>query len=397
MKIKLTKTTTIKTIIKKIEDVLEVSDTLFHSAGLSEGILGLSLFYYYLYLYAKNEAYLDKVSYYLEESFSKLSNNDKIGACSELDLIELGKYLCFLNTQKMIDDDVTKKYLQQLDQPVRELLQKKIIEQDLDAIIGITAIGHYFLDALHIIDYQDEIKKLIQTIDDFSIASGNTSYWNFNLRDKHNPTVESGFFHGISGVIFFLAQVFDKGILTTVCSKLINKATDFLLQYQRSSGINLFPYDIKSGETLSYQSLVYGDIGIGYTIYQAGIFLKNKKHIDIGLNILQNAATYKDDDSIYCKDAEIIYGAAGLFALFSSLERRTSYKTFKEASNYWLNKTIQYSQNTSPWAGFETYINGFEEVVQLSFAHGICGIGISLLCHQMGFDHIGYLRFFNYK
>ncbi|KAA1244089.1 lanthionine synthetase LanC family protein [Aquimarina sp. RZ0] len=397
MKTKFTKAISIKKIIKRIEDVLNMSDTLFHSAGLSEGVLGLSLFYYYLYLYTENEEYLDKVSHYLEESFHKFSKNKNKGTCNELDVLELGKYLCYLDTHKIIDSNTAKKCIEQLDEPIKIVLQKKITAKDLDTTVGIIAIGHYFLDGLHRIDYRDEIKKIILTIERLSIVSEDTLYWNFNLRDKDNPTVESGFFHGISGVILFLAHAFNKRILPGICSKVINKAIQYLLQYQKPGGINLFPYDTKSGEMLFSQNLAYGDIGIGYALYQAGILLKNKKHINTGLHVLQNSAKYRDDKKIHCQDAELIYGASGLYALFSTLHVQTLNKTFKKAATYWFEKIIHFNNRDSPWAGFETYINGFDNVIQVSFAHGICGIGITLISHQIDMSHTNYLSFFNYK
>ena len=93
----------------------------------------------------------------------------------------------------------------------------------------------------------------------------------------------------------------------------------------------------------------------------------------------------------------MIYGSSGLFALFDSLVQETGNYIFEKASAYWLEKTLNHGKNDTPWAGYDTYINGFDEDIQLSFSHGICGIGIALIAHEMGLDHRKYLSFFNYK
>ncbi len=384
-------------IIVNIKNVLNNSFSIFDSIGLNEGVLGISLFNYYYYLYTKNDKYLENVSMYLEHTFTYLSTGKDINLLSVLDLIELGKYLCFLNTEKVIDNETATIYLAELDKPIQVFLEQKIFEKDLDAVAGIIAVGHYFLEANKLFNYESEIKKIVHSINDFSIVSNDIIYWNFPFRSKENPTIELGFFHGISGVLFFLALVFEKNILKDICLKLIQKGIRYLQEHQKSDGVNLFPFNIKSKEHLLYQNLVYGDIGIGYTIYRIGSILNNKEYTHVGMSILENAALFKDMKNNYVKDAELIYGSSGLFALYGSLGTEKRNENFKESSLYWLKKTLNHSNKESPWAGYDTYINGFDEAIQLSFSHGICGIAIALMSHKMGLDHRNYLSFFNYK
>jgi hypothetical protein len=384
-------------LISSIEETLETYTDIIKTVGLEEGILGLSLFNYYQYLRTKDQTYLHRVSSYLEKSFSYLSTVGNEGSANLLNLIEVAKYLCFLHRENIIETATIKEYLNTLNPHINLFLQNKIQEKDLDAISGIIAIGHYYLDASHLTNHKTALADIVFIIDTLSISSKNTIYWKFSFRDNKNLTIEPGFFHGIAGVLFFLALVFEKGIEKNTCKRLIEQGIRFLQEHQKDHGINLFPFELQSGEQLFYQSLVYGDLGIGYAIYRIGNILKHQDYVDQGIYILENTSKFRDSENTYIKDAELIYGASGLFALFSDLASETSNSLFKSASHYWLDKISTHSVNDTPWAGYDTYINGFDEDIQLSFSHGICGIGIALISHEMGLDHRKYLTFFNYK
>jgi len=147
---------------------------------------------------------------------------------------------------------------------------------------------------------------------------------------------------------------------------------------------------------LSYQSINYGDLGIGYAIYKAGVVFGHEGHLALGLEVLENASMFRDDTGRHIRDAEMIYGSTGLYAVFSILYEETKRPCFKQAYAYWLGRTLAYDGRRTPWAGFETYYNGFDNAIQVCFNHGISGIGIALINHQLGLGH-DYLRFFNYK
>lgn len=383
-------------LITSIEKALTTYSSVLNTVGVEEGVLGLSLFNYYRYLNTKDETYLNLVSSYLDQSFDYLSNNTG-GSFNFLNLIEVAKYLCFLHRENILDTISTREYLEILHPHIEVFLNQKIKEKDLDAVSGVIAVGHYYLDAYHLTNHNVALAEIVTVIDALSISSKNTIYWKFSFRDNKNLTIEPGFFHGIAGVLFFLALVFEKGIEKVACKKMIEQGIRFLQEHQKDQGVNLFPFELQSKQQLFYQSLVYGDVGIGYAIYSIGNILKHQDYIDHGIYILENASKFRDSENNYIKDAELIYGASGLFALYSDLSSATHNSLFKSASHYWLDKVSAHSDNDTLWAGYDTYINGFDEDIQLSFSHGICGIGIALMSHEMGLDHRKYLTFFNYK
>ena len=366
---------------------------------LSDGFLGISLFYYYLFLYKKDESYLIKSIEILESVFEKLNSECEYNSN---DIIELTKYLYFLYSQKIIDIDDVKNSLEQLDIFLITILNNKLEENDLDSINGLISLGYLFLDLSEIdskyLTYLSEIFKIIDNLKQ-SKNNENEYYWFFNMRDKVKPIIEFGYFHGTSGIINFLNCLCEKKIESEKCKNIISKAILFLEKNKRENGINFYPHIINPSNKYKYQkyqNINYGDIGIGYTIYKSGLILQNNTFIKTGIDTLENAANFRDNKGDYIKDAELIYGSSGLLAFFDKMENEHPSKLFKTARQYWIEKTINYNNNKTKFAGYETYINGFDEDIQISFAHGIAGIGIALINYKLNLNH-EYLKFFNYR
>ena len=384
-------------IIKRINYALEKYSHLLNPVGLEEGIAGLSLFNYYLYLDTKDSLYLDKVATYLDHIFDYLSSGESIKNVNFLDLIELGKLLCFFNREGLVDNNTSKIYLSELTPIYKLFMEDMGKKQDLDSVSGLITIGHFYLESNRLIDHEKELQHIVRLIEKLSMPMGNSLYWKSVFRKERSDTIESGFFHGMAGIVFFLALVYNEGILKNSCLDMINRGICYLTKFQTQSGINLYPIDLKLQNKIAYHNLAYGDLGVAYSLYRSGIFLGCDAFKSYGISLFENASFFRDDDNYYIKDAELIYGASGLFALFEQLYKETLMDCFKNASDYWFEKVLFFCKGNNAWAGYETYINGFEERIQLSFSHGICGIGITLINQKIEKDCLKYLSFFNYK
>lgn len=384
--------------IYNIEKVLRKSRNKFNSIGLKDGILGLSLFYYYYHLYTKKEEYLSETYYYLEKSLTCLGNG-KIQNFSMFDLIELGNYICFLYKKECIEKHDALEIIKEIESPILKLLEDKIDEKNLGALTGALNIGNYLINlkGTFAINNESHLISLIDIIDELSISKNTKSiFWKFPMRNKENPIVELGFVHGMSGIIYFLSRMVENQLEKEKCIKMIKKSASFLLSFKQEVPNTLFPLTDIRGEKNqnNYQSLGYGDVGIGYTFLHLGKYV-DKAYFKIGEEILDNASNFKDDDGIFIKDAELIYGASGLFGFFDKFKKLSA--NYGKAADYWLNRVINFNNHKSNWVGYKTYINGFDETIQLSFQHGLIGIGLALINTQLISESHDYLGFLNYK
>ncbi|WP_367868490.1 lanthionine synthetase LanC family protein [Pedobacter sp. WC2423] len=380
----------LQTRIYEIKTALDKNQHLFLSAGLNDGILGLSLFYLYFYEFSKDERALNQISLYIDQAINYITNSQ----CEPHELIEFSDYLCFLNEKGFIDNKEALKYLKQLNPLIKTLFKTSIKEKDLDSLSGCIAIGHYYLRILHLIDYSDQLIQLINLIEQEAVLSDSGMFWYFKNAETKKTNIELGIYHGVTGVIYFLASAYAKKIAQKTCLSMIHDAIFYLSGQKQKKDNTLFDIDALIHKRIAYQNLAYGDIGIGYVLFKTGKIIGCKQYIEEGIEILEHAALFMDDKKEYIRDAELIYGSSGLLTIFSFFYSYNNSSLFLKAKIYWLSKTLDYNNNNTKWAGYETFINGYDDHIQLSFCHGLCGIGIALMaCQQEDFS---YLRFLSY-
>lgn len=383
--------------ISKTDDIkkcIEENEKKIEYIGLSNGFLGLSYYCYYDFLYTNNETSVQKMIYYIEKSI-KTINEEYSSPFPQIEMIEMGLYLVYLYEQELLDEDI-EGYLLELDEIIETYLLKKLEEGDLDNTVGFLKAGYYFIQRNNT-DKNHLLHKILDRIENLCITDEDLCYWKFTLRNSENPTVELGLGHGVTGVISFLLHLFKKDIQKERCVRLLHSSINFVLSQEDKSDINWFPINAFENKKLGYHNLSYGDIGIGYVLYNAGEILGNKNYREKALLILENAAKFKDEERVHIKDANLIYGASGLCSVFNLLFGLTKNEKMLFAREYWHNKIMEFTDYTNPnWAGFNTYFNGAYEYAQLGFSQGITGIGITLLADEMDMNN-DYLSFLNYN
>jgi len=384
------------TTIKEIEQKLSYHKDSITLLGVSDGLLGYSLFYYYHFLLTHDEISFNKIIYYLEKAIGKLDESYQSHKV-QIEIIEAGLYLLFLNENNLLDIEEVEDILNVFDQTIETFLIKKIAENDLDYTIGALRAGLYFKQRNNF-KSKNLLKSVLDSIEKLSIIRNDNCYWNFPLRNSEKPKIEIGLGHGVCGVIIFLLQLYESGFEKEKCIYFIEKATHFVLNQKRENGISLFKINAFEEDFLDYNNLSYGDIGIGYVLLRVGQTLNKQSIKEEAIKILENASMYRDESELFIRDANIIYGASGLYSIFSLLYELTENEKFLESKKYWLNKTLSFNKkdDKKEWAGFKTYFNGAYEFAQLGFSQGIAGIGIALITKEMGISS-DYLKLLNYN
>lgn len=384
-----------KLIISEIEECIRRKETSLTGIGLNNGILSASMFYYYHYLMTQESESLELVTHYIEKSLSVLTEDYKSLHFND-EIRELGLYLIFLKQQEVLDNEIDS-LLENIDEILEEILIQKTEKGDLDLTSGFPSFAKYFVlrnleDKKHLIDNTlNKIIELTQTHE-----SG--SYWKFDLRDKENPYVELGLGHGTTGVINYLLFLYKNNIYTPESLALIHSGLSFIWNCKESTTdhISLFPFNAFEDIYIDYHNLAYGEIGIGYTFYNAGILLDNKDYCDKGLQILINTTKFKDTDQSAILEPGLIYGSAGLSALYKNLYHITEQDVFLEAKDYWHQHLLQSKKNENEqWAGFNAYYNAEYDNINMALGQGIAGIGINLMNNIIPTNH-NYVSFYNY-
>ena len=377
----------------KIREVLLKHDSKFINMGVSDGLLGLSLYHYYYYKYTNDDVYVNDVITYLEKSIDGLSNTYK-GINVINDIIDLGDYLFFLSQEGLIDKEDMNGLLVDSDDIIKGFLFEEIKKKNLDPMFGAVKAGYYFLNRSELIDAETELQNLLKAIDEQAIKVDNFVYWESTLKDPEQPLVELGASHGVAGIVNFLLRVYAKNVNYKNLKTLILRGLNFLYEFNEKKGTNWFRLEANFSDKLNYQDLAYGDVCIGYTFLNASKILQNDDLFQIGNDIVENAAKFRDDNRTYTKDACLFYGSSGLSALFNKINQELNSPTLQEAADYWQNITQNMDDKDSDWAGYLSNYNAKFDYTHLSFLQGIIGIGIMLMAQKKELKH-DYLRFVN--
>ncbi|REC44735.1 lanthionine synthetase LanC family protein [Chryseobacterium pennipullorum] len=384
-----------KLIISEIEECIRKKDSVLTSIGLNNGILSASLFYYYHYLMTQEAKSLELVTYYIEKSLSALTEDYRSFHFND-EIRELGLYILFLKQQGILDNDIDS-LLENIDEILEEILIQKMEQGDLDLTSGFPSIAKYFV-LRNIADKKQLIYKTIDRITELSRSDENGSYWMFDLRNKELPYVELGLGHGVTGVVSYLLFLYKNRIFTDQSIALIHRGLSFIwaCKEKNAENISLFPFNAYENKYVDYHNLAYGEIGIGYTFYNAGILLNNTDYSEKGLHILLNTTRFKDTDKKMILEPGLTYGSAGLTALYKNIYQLTEHEAFLDAKEYWHQHLLQYQSNeNTSWAGFSPYYAKQYESVHLALGQGITGIGIMLMADITKMNH-SYVSFYNY-
>ncbi|MBS0025732.1 lanthionine synthetase LanC family protein [Chitinophaga sp. 22321] len=383
--------------IHQIEQSISSNRQLLSSVTIKDGIIGLSIFYFYYARYTGKAEHLQKVADYLETCFEGLEQH-QLKDFELCDLVELGRYLLFLFRENLLEVETITAYLDEIDAFIKEVLQREIDNKNLNTVLGVIGAGHYFVEGNGLKDYSTELNDIIQLISTAAhVDSDGSIFWYFNSSHHGNLQVRRfGTTNGQAGIIFFLLRLYEHDFKREICADMIHKGLQNLIKYRLAEGyVRLYPFGSAPESQEPLQNLAYGDVGIGNVFYQCGELFDNDYYRREGIKIIENAARFRDDAQKYIKDAQLLHGAAGLLSIFNRYKQLIKSESISASSAHWLEEVLNFNKSTTPWAGFDTYYNGYSDHFQISFAYGISGIGIALIGHKLSLPS-DYLIFFNY-
>ncbi|AIL44436.1 MULTISPECIES: lanthionine synthetase LanC family protein [Elizabethkingia] len=387
-----------KEIIDEIEGCVNNSYNIFTSMGVTNGLAGVSLFNYYLFLSRKDEKYLDKAMYFLEESLQGL-NEDYIGPDIIKDIIEISNLIMFYIQKEVLDKEDISFFYETFDPIIEEEIRKNILDKNLSAANGaLKNYAYYFRKVFISSKSKTLLEEILLLLKENAIKDKNNIYWLSNIKREGKYLPEVGVGHGISGKILFLVESlnyypeYKNEIL-----ELLYPAINSIKGCYNPKGFFSFPFEITS---LDYSSsslnLAYGDLGVSYALYKAGISLNDKSLLNFSIELIEIASKHRIGSKIIMRDANLLYGVTGIASYFRLFNNIFNADSFKNAADYWYSEVGSFKIHEGEWAGFDTFYNKFDINAQLSFLHGIIGIGIALISYQENLN-LEYLSFCNYK
>jgi hypothetical protein len=381
------------TYISQIENSVEKNHQIFTSMGVVNGLAGVSLFYYYA---EKNDLCIS----YLEKAIEGLNDN-YLGTNIVDDIIGIGKLLNYYEEKEILNNEDVHFYFENYDPIIEELLIDSLKENKLSPVSGILKYANYFVyRAKHSNKNYDYLfSDVLSKIEELSHSNkeNNEIYWVSNVEREGRFLVELGAKHGVMGVIDCLVNLYEIGFEKEKAFALINKGLKYVSNFKLEKEKFIFPFctdNVPDAKSFSF-GVIYGDLGIAYVLYRAGVICEIEEYEKLSIDVLVNSSKFRDDEDKFITDANLFYGSLGIASVMKLLQNKIKTKILDEAINYWYAKTEKHKVHETKWADFDTTFNKFDINAQLSLSHGITGIGIMLMNFEkkLDFDFLKFIGF----
>ncbi|MCL2651257.1 MAG: lanthionine synthetase C family protein [Candidatus Azobacteroides sp.] len=377
-----------ESIIKQKIDLIaeciftKIQETQSESFGLYSGEFGILLFLFYYSKYSKNKKHTLLTENYAEKLLEQFIEREKLHTFSD-GLSGILYLFEFLRENDFIDMDVSG-IQSLLDNYIVTRMRQDIIQRKYDFMHGALGVGLYLLKKGAHPEY---IQELIDFL--YDTAEKDTDEQIFKWESVIDPEknligYNLALSHGISSIIIFLSRVVKSGMIDEKIIEMLSGAVNYVLSQQMDflQFGSYFPsyLPINSSKSVSKSRIAwcYGDLGIGVALWQTGKVLEKSEWKDKGLEILLQSTKRRNYNESFVVDAGICHGSAGIAMIYRRMYLETGRDEFKDAIQYWINQTLNFSRFEDSLAGYKTHLlNGW--INDYSLLTGISGIGLVLM------------------
>ena len=291
---------------------------------------------------------------------------------------------------KTIDMDIEAGlFLKKLDRCARDYSIGCLKKNNYDFLHGAIGAGVYMIERIDKNDTLSSLEIIVRLLKESSVPTNTGISWSSPALSGKCNSFDLGLAHGIPGIIAFLSMLMRLELKRfNNAQDLIRGSVDFILSNENPNPqlFGFFPHQVSPGNGKPSKSRLawcYGDLGIAVALWLAGETLFDsslkEKAIDICLKTTERKC-YKETRII---DAGICHGSSGVAHIYNRMYYYTDLKEFKDAANFWIEKTIEIGCFDDGIAGFKTWnspdYGGWQ--AEYGLLDGVAGIGLALSSH----------------
>jgi lantibiotic modifying enzyme len=191
--------------------------------------------------------------------------------------------------------------------------------------------------------------------------------------------------HGMTSMVLFLCRILKSASFSASreCLTMLEGCMNYILlqEIDHTKYGSFFPNTALETNPSTVQSRVgwcFGDLGIAWALWKAGITLNNQTWQDKAIEVMEYATRRVNQEQTMVYDCEICHGSAGVAMVFRRFYLETHEEIFNEAWIHWIHFTMNFQRFDDGLAGFKTFkIQEWEN--DISLLNGISGIGLSFL------------------
>lgn len=381
---------------KKISEELKNFVENNTNPGILGGIEGQVLFLSYYSKYNNDNSFNEIATKKLEDLFELINSYNTVPANYSGGLAGLGWVLLHLSKQGFIDLD--EDTMLGFDNYVYEEMIQHLEKGQYDFLHSGLGIAFYYLERGNTACDQ-KVAEAIKLIDKMKHIDNNGTYkWccpvinpDGTFSDKFNISLS----HGMSSIISILAMALKRNIETELTNDLLDGAISYILNQEMNFEEigSCFPgtslESLGEGKSPSRLGWCYGDLGVAVALYNVSKLLENKNLEQKAIEVLLKNTERRDLRKGGIGDAGLCHGSAGVGHIFNRMYINTGILEFKEAADYWFEKTLEFAKWEDGPAGykkrtFDEGKEGFES--SYGFLEGIAGIGLAMISYDSNIE-----------
>jgi len=348
--------------------------------GLLTGRTGTIFVQSCIYELTKDKSILSQINENIDFIINDIINSERVetaysaGVCGFAYTLNLVKPI--LSNQIEIDE-----ILDEIDETLENELDYYVNQNNFDLIHGAIGTALYLLER-----NKDEFaKKIIHELDLIKIVENNEIKWSrYDPYNLHTDIYDFGFAHGMASYMYFFLKCYQKEILKNKCEELILELIN-LYDKNYSKETQSFPAIIKRTDYPLKEShstrlaWCYGDLTILNTLLMVSKTFENFELYEKVIKKLEVTCLRKDKEVTFIVDSGFCHGTSGLATIYDNIYDITKMTVFKDASDYWLNKTLEYSNNKNFICGYSFQKEKDVFGSDITMLSGISGIVSSLI------------------
>jgi len=376
------------------EKLLEVLSQLFKELRnfkyngdetLFSGRLGVSLFYFfYSNIDKKNISEEIALKIFLEEQerLKRYQNSNNFAYQLQWFLW----YSFYLNKNGFIHFGIEN--IDDIKLIIEGKFKNHFVDKNYDLFYGAIGTG---LVLQYICERENFVNTFYNFFQSFKETHNDMTTWKRKTLTSGIEDYNYGLAHGIPSIILFLNKLYLLSPSKYIEQCILESSKHLVSVKQNVDEIGSFFPTTISKDYINQRSRLawcYGDLGCGYSLLVSAQSLNNKELYSLAMEILKHSASRKDPKQNMVYDLGICHGSSGLVLFFDRLYRITNDEVFKEASNYWLDLTVNSIllsggiANVKTWRADE-FGGSYKD---FGFLNGLTGIGLVLLSAVANID-----------
>lgn len=326
-----------------------------------------------------NDSYINKAIEYIEEAnanFSQLPDTSFSNGAAGLfwgNLYFQNERIPINTITNLRDADL---YFAQICNTIR----------NYDLFYGLIGYGQYYLMRSLSSDQNGNLQNIANKLIELSVETHNSmgNLWVYKYPYSQEQLYNLGIAHGIPSILLFLCKIYplindtDRKIYQTI-KKTVHA---FSLIQNPQSHISYFPSHINLDFSRpkyinSRLAWCYGDLGVAYSILQAGLLFHEADWISYAKELTLKSCQ-RDIDNSWVVDTSFCHGIAGVLYMYLKLNAYLKNPDIELSIQYWTTILLDKGGVDGGLQAFDFFING-TYVSRSSVLEGYAGIALSLL------------------